>query len=81
MKKITAKELGINVTPFGKELLKKPSPMLFEFIEWFKKTRTAYVKVSKLSTYTDGEPYFFLPGFEDAEFSFRDFLKEKEEVR
>ena len=67
-------KMGILTTPSGERLLEKPSPLTLRFIEWFKKIKPEYVDRAKLSVYTDGESYFFLPGVEGAEISLRDFL-------
>ena len=75
---VTAEKLGINVTPAGEKLLEEASPITLEFIDWFKKTKPQYIDSAKLSTYTDGEPYFFLPGVERAKISLKDFIKAQE---
>ncbi len=69
---------GIKMTPAGEKLLQKPSSITLEFIDWFKKTKPEWVNTAKLSTFTDGEPYFFLPGIEGAQITLRDFIKSQE---
>ena len=69
---------GILTTPAGKELLdNNPSPLTLEFINWFKKTKPEYIDKAKLSTFADGEPYFFVPGADGSQITLRDFLKTK----
>ena len=67
---------SIPATPSGKKLLANISSVTSEFVRAFKEMHGGKY-VGKLSTYTDGEPYYSSHG---AEFSLRDYLKRKDEL-
>lgn len=66
----------IPVSPSGKKLLDNLSMPTADFVKWFKEKKPEYWGTAKLSTFTDGEPYFYLPGIEKAKISQSDYLKD-----